>query len=331
MSRSPLDRAWSRDEHAFGELTAPYVEELRLHCYRMLGSLVDAEDILQETLLAAWLGLDGYDGRASMRTWLYRIATNRCLNAIRDTKRRTPVEPVPPFDPPEPTRRSKVTWLQPFPDAWLVGDTAPGPPARFESHEATELAFVTALQSLPPRQTAALVLCDVLGFSLAETAAMIGAGATAVKGLLQRARAGLDDLRGADGHTDDGRPGSSDEQRLARLFAEAFSADDIDAVVALLTDRAWLTMPPAPHEYQGREAIARFLRVSAGWRPDRPVRLVATRANTRPAFGVFLADVEGSALLPIGMLVLTLSGDRVSSITRFLDAALPSMFGLSPP
>src|SRR5689334_10420822 len=170
-----LDRARAGDPDAVGELTGPYRGELRVHCYRILGSLTDAEDAVQETLLAAWRGLDGFQGRASSRSWLYRIATNRCLNALRDRGRRMPPAPSPPFQPPEPSRHGDVRWLQPYPDALFefAPDAAPGPEARYTAREAVELAFVAALQRIPPRQTAVLVLCDVLGYPLSEVAPML--------------------------------------------------------------------------------------------------------------------------------------------------------------
>ncbi|HEY3683517.1 MAG TPA: RNA polymerase subunit sigma-70 [Streptosporangiaceae bacterium] len=331
MSASVLERARAGDGQAFRELVAPHTAELRVHCYRMLGSLSDADDLLQETLTAAWRGLAGFAGRSSLRAWLYAIATNRCLNAIRAEKRRPPAEPVPPFDPTEPSRRGEVTWLQPYPDTWLPHDAAPGPAARYTARESVELAFVAALQTLPARQTAALLLCDVLGFATAEAGAMLGTTPTAVKGALQRARASLDRSRTADGGPAP-RPGSAAERDLARRFAEAFSADDIDGVVALLTDDAWLAMPPAPHEYHGRAAIAGFLRASAAWRGRRRMRLVPARANGRPAFGCYIADPEGAeATVPAGLLVLTPYGTRIGAITRFLDGDLPRVFGLTAP
>ena len=252
------------------ELVEPYRRELRVHCYRMLGSLTDAEDVLQETLLAAWRGLAGFEGRASVRAWLYRIATNRCLNAMRDAKRRVPVEPVPPFQPPEPSRRGEITWLQPYPDALLDGiaDTAPGPEARYQAMEAVELAFVSALQRMPPRQAATLVLRDVLGFPAGEVADMLDTTPTAVKGALQRARAALDH----DAATRAPRPGADQERVLGRRFAEAFIAADIEGVVALLTDDAWLSMPPAPHEYHGIDAIAGVPARLVHLRPPDPPR-----------------------------------------------------------
>ncbi len=323
-----MDRARDGDEQAFRELTAPYRRELHLHCYRMLGSLFDAEDLLQETLIAAWRGLDGFAGRSSLRAWLYRIATNRCINAIRDSKRRKPAEPVPPFDPPAPSRWGEVTWLQPYPDLWLeqAADRAPGPAQRYLDRESVELAFIVALQLLPPRQTAAVLLCDVLGFSTAEVAAMLDTSPTAAKGALQRGRASLADSRTA---TSGARASDSAQDReLARRFAHAFAEDDIDGIVELLADDAWLAMPPAPHEYHGPEAVAAFLRASADWRVGRGIRLVPVRANRQPAFGCYLSDSPGPTEDPAGMLVLTLSDDRITVITRFLDADLPHLFGL---
>lgn len=312
-------------EIAFDELSRAHRQELLVHCYRLLGSLTDAEDVLQETLLAAWRGLGGFQGRASLRSWLYRIATNRCLNALRDQGRRIPPAPVPPFQPPPPTRHSDVRWLQPYPDAWLedVPDTAPGPEARYTAREAVELAFVAALQRLPPRQTAVLVLCDVLGYPLGEVAPMLATTATAAKGLLQRARASLRQHRSDPGRPVPPAPGSAPERELVRRFAEAFTTDDIDTLVTLLTDDAWLAMPPAPHEYHGAAAIASFLRASAAWRSGRRFRLEPVRANRQPAF---ICHLGGTVEQPAGVIVLTLAGNRIHGMTRFLDDRLPGRF-----
>ncbi|QFU91739.1 RNA polymerase subunit sigma-70 [Amycolatopsis sp. YIM 10] len=328
MSQDTLERARTGDEQAFRELVEPHRHELRLHCYRILGSLADAEDMLQETLLAAWRGLDGFAGRASLRAWLYRIATNRCLNALRDAGRRPPPPPSPPFDPPEPTRRGDVTWLQPYPDALLdqIVDSTPGPEARYESREAVELAFIAGLQHLPPRQAATLVLRDVLGYPADEVAAMLGTSTTAVKGALQRARAQLRQHRAAP--EDVARPGSPQDGDLPRRFADAFTDGDIEGIIALLTDDAWLNMPPAPHEYQGRAAIAGFFTVFGAWRGRRRFRLIATRANTHPAFGCYLTEPGRPAAHPAGLLVLTPRDDRIHAITWFLGTDLPRHFGL---
>jgi RNA polymerase sigma-70 factor (TIGR02960 family) len=328
MSASVLRLAQAGDREAFAELTAPYRRELHLHCYRMLGSVTDADDLLQETMVAAWRGLDRFAGRSSLRAWLYRIATNRCLNSIRDRKRRPPPSPVPPFAPPEPSRRGDVTWLQPYPDAWLdrAPDPAPGPAVRYQNRENVRLAFVAALQRLPPRQTAVVVLCDVLDFSVAEAAAMLETTSVAAKGLLQRGRSSLgrQDLVGADPAP---APNSPAEALLAQRFADAFSVDDVQTLVELLTDDAWLAMPPAPNEYHGADAIAGFLRTSAAARGGRRLGLLATRANDQPAFACYLGQPDDPAALPSGLVVLTLAGDRISAITRFLDPQMPAIFG----
>ncbi|MGH2909053.1 MAG: RNA polymerase subunit sigma-70, partial [Solirubrobacteraceae bacterium] len=190
MIESTLRRARGGDEQAFGALTDPYRRELQLHCYRILGSLQDAEDALQETLVAAWRGLGSFQERSSLRAWLYRIATNRCLNMLRDTARRPRQAAGLPFEPPPPTRLGEVSWLEPYPDALLeaIPDAAPGPDARYETREAVGLAFITALQRLPARQRAVLVLRDVLGFRAAETADMLDTTEATVNSSLQRAR-----------------------------------------------------------------------------------------------------------------------------------------------
>lgn len=332
MSPSALKAAVAGDEEAFREVVAPYVRELHLHCYRMLGSVTDAEDALQEVLLAAWRGLDGFAGRSSIRTWLYRIATNRCLNTIRDGRRRRPAEPIPPFNPPRPSRRGEVTWLQPYPDSWLdeLGDRD-RPEARYQQREAVELAFVAALQRLPPMQTAYVILCDVLGYSTAEAADILDTSATATKGTLQRARSSLDRLRTASGSDATGSAASPADLALARRFAEAFAADDIEGVLALLTDDAWLAMPPAPHEYHGHAAIASFLRASALWRGPHTLRLFDMRTNNQHGFRVSLSAKNGAVPYPAGLIVLTIRGDRISAITRFLDGPQPRTFGATAP
>lgn len=301
-------------DEAFRRLVESHRRELLVHCYRLLGSLSDAEDVLQEVLLAAWRGWSGFEGRASARTWLYRIATNRCLNAMRDANRRRRPEPAPPFEPPEPSRRGEVNWLEPCPDTLLehLADPAPGPEARYSQKEAVTLAFITGLQLLPPRQAAALVLRDVLGFTALEVANLLDSTETAVKGALQRARASLR------GHTaEPSSVGSPEERELTRRFTDSFVSGDIDGLVALLTDEAWLAMPPAPHEYHGPSAVAAFLRASPTWRPDRIRQLTAIRANHQPAF-VCHVTTPGGEPEQAGVFVLTRTGDRIAAITRFL-------------
>ena len=326
-----MRRARDGDEAAFRELTDPYRRELQVHCYRMLGSLTDAEDMLQETLLAAWRGLAGYQERSSLRTWLYRIATNQCLNALRSASRRMVAEPVPPFQPPEPTRRGEITWLQPYPDALLEGipDTAPGPDASYQAAEAIELAFIAGLQRMPPRQAATLVLRDVLGFGGEEVADMLGTSPTAVKGALQRARAAVNARQTADpGAGRAPRPGSAQERALARRFADAYVAADIDGVVALLTDDAWLSMPPAPHQYHGTAAIRSMLAASFGFRGDSRMYLVPVRANGQPALAGYVSVPDRAAAVPAGLFVLAMAGQKIHAVTRFhLDELYPR-FGL---
>jgi RNA polymerase sigma-70 factor (TIGR02960 family) len=324
-----LESARAGEARAFGALVEPYRRELQVHCYRLTGSVVDAEDMLQETLLAAWRGLPGFRQESSLRSWLYRIATNQCLNALRAAGRRQPASPVPPFDPPEPTRRGEITWLQPYPDALLEGvaDTTPGPEARYQAAEAIELAFVAALQRMPPRQTATLVLRDVLGYPAGEVAVMLGTSPTAVKGTLQRARAAMERGRGDSGRQAP-RPSSDQERVVAQRFADAYAAADIDGVITLLTDEAWLSMPPAPHEYRGAEAIRSFLRASFGFRGNRRLYLVPAEANTQPAFGSYVGDPDSPVALPGGLFVLSVAGTRIHTVTRFhLDDLYPR-FGL---
>ena len=328
MSEPLLARAALGDEAAFGELTEPYRRELQFHCYRILGSMADAEDALQDTLLSAWRGLGKFEQRASLRAWLYRIATNRCLDTLREAGRRPPTAPDAPFSPPAPTRVSDPTWLEPYPDALLEGiiDASPDPEARYETKEAIELAFIAALQLLPPRQRATLLLRDVLGFHTAEVAGMLESTEESVKAALKRARATLE-------RTDPDRerppiPGSPAERELVKRFADAMQADDIDGVVALLTDDAWLRMPPWPFEYQGASAIGTLLQSVADWRDGRRFTLVPTRANTQPAFGLYRPDPHSPIAHASGVMVLTLQGRQIAALTNFLDSSVRERFGL---
>src|SRR5687768_9636449 len=245
-----ISRARAGDGDAYRELTEPYRQELQVHCYRMLGSFQDAEDALQDTLLAAWRALDRFEGRASIRTWLYRIATNQCLNAIRSASRRPAKEwDVPETEPPEPIRLGEVVWQGPDPDALLDGAIAAplGPEARYEQKESISLAFVTALQVLPARQRAVLILREVLGYPAAEVADMLDASVDAVNSALKRARATLERRIPPSG-MDDSPPGpaSPAEEALVAKFARAYESGDVDALVGLLTDDARVSMPPMP-------------------------------------------------------------------------------------
>ena len=328
MTNDLIERAHAGDGDAFQELIEPYRRELQVHCYRMLGSLQDAEDVLQETLTAAWQGLGGFEERSSIRTWLYRIATNRCLNARRAASRRPAREwDIAAYQPPEPSGVNEIVWLEPFPDALLEGvmDVPLGPEARYEQAESMSLAFVTALQLLPPRQLAVLVLRDVLGFHANEVVEMLDSTVDSVNSLLKRARAGLRSRlpNGADREPAPA-PDSPSEQATVAEFVRAYESGDLDALVGLLTDDVFLSMPPLPLEYEGIEVATRFYgrMMSSGRRFD----LVPTRANGQPALGAYLRAPTGIRH-GTGLLVLTLAGDRIRSVTRFDTSVLP-WFGL---
>ncbi|MEJ3653105.1 RNA polymerase subunit sigma-70 [Actinomycetes bacterium KLBMP 9759] len=317
-----LDRARAGDEQAFVALTEPFRSELQAHCYRFMGSTHDAEDLLQETMLAAWRSLAEFEGRSSLRTWLHRIATNRCLNALRATASRplpTPRRPLPP-----PTRTGEPNWAEPYPDVLLgLADPAPGPEARYEARESISLAFVAALQHLPPRQRAVLMLRDVLGLSAAETATTLETTEHAVHSALRRARAAVP-LPGTSGTV---LPDSELERELVDRFVEAFESGDVARVAATLTEDVWLTMPPLPFEYQGA-AAADFLAEVCFVDGTCRYRLVPTRANGQPAFGCYVRDPHAALDRAHGLIVLTLRTDGVSALTRFLDNALLPRFGL---
>jgi RNA polymerase sigma-70 factor (ECF subfamily) len=331
VTTTALARARAGDGEAFRELTDPHRRELQLHCYRMLGSAHDAEDMLQETLLAAWRGLGQFEERASMRSWLYKIATNRCLNALRDTGRRPAAAARSEWSapPPEPTRRAEPLRLEPYPDALLddLPDAAPGPEARYETKEAVALAFVAGLQRLPPRQRAVLVLRDVLGYPAAHAAGMLAVSEVSVNSALQRARATLAAQLPVAGRDSAPAPRSARERELTSRFADAFEAADTGRLVALLTEDAWLTMPPEPLEYQGHAAIAEFFQTRSWWGARVP-RLVPTRASNQPAFGYYRADPPASVAHAHSLIVLTLAGGKICAITRFGDSSLFPGFGL---
>jgi RNA polymerase sigma-70 factor (TIGR02960 family) len=323
-----MSRARAGDGDAFRELTEPHRRALQVHCYRMLGSLQDAEDALQDTLLTAWHGLAGFEGRASLRTWLYRIATNRCLNARRSASRRPAKEwDVHEYEPPEPTRLGEVVWLEPYPDVLLEGaiDVPLGPEARYQQTESISLAFVTALQLLPPRQIAVLILRDVLGYHANEVADMLDSTVDSVNSTLKRARASLQRVRLPAGDREP--PPAADspaEDAIVAKFARAWESADLDALVALLTDDVFVSMPPMPFEYEGRDVAARFCASIFG--SGRRFDLVLTRANGQPAFGAYLRTPTGIRY-GTGLFVLTLTGDRISAMTRFDNSVLP-WFGL---
>ena len=322
-----IARARAGDGDAFRALTEPHRRELHMHCYRMLGSVQDAEDTLQETLVAAWKGLAGFKEDASIRTWLYRIATNTCLNTLRAQRRRPPKAwDVPGIEPPEPTRLGDVPWLGPYPDPvdWPT-DLPIGPEARYEQTESISLAFVTALQLLPPRQLAVLVLRDVLGFRASEVAEMLDTTLAAANGALTRARAALTQAR----RTQQESPppaGSPQERAVVTRFVRAYESADVPALVALFTDDIFLSMPPMPLEYEGTTAVTEFMRLLLA--PERRYRLIPTRANYQPAFGAYVQRRDGTWHAS-GMFVATLTMDRICAVTRFEATEFPR-FGLSP-
>jgi RNA polymerase sigma-70 factor (TIGR02960 family) len=322
MDETVLERARAGDGYAFEELVEPHRREILAHCYRILGSLHDAEDILQETLLSAWRAIDRFDG-SSLRAWLYRIATNHCLNYLRDGSRR----PQPVFRSRHPSLAADLVssdepwWLEPFPDT-LLDDATSSPEARYDARESIALSFVAGLQRLPVQQRAALVLRDVLGFSASETAGLLGTTPTSVNSALVRARSGFRPEREPE---EVPLPRSAAEADVVERFVRAFERGDPGEVVAVLTEDARLTMPPEPLECDGSAAIADFMQRVGFWGPD--MKLVPTRANNQPAFGFYRPDPNSSILRAGGLIVLTLRDDRVSCITRF-NPALFDHFGL---
>ncbi len=332
MGTDLLSLARTGDEEAFGELVASYRRELLVHCYRILGSLQDAEDVLQETLLSAWRGLDGFEERSSVRTWLYRIATNRSLDAVRANARRDDpmTTRINGLVPPPPTHHGQVPWLTPYPDDLLdLPDPAPGPEAVVESHEATSLAFVTALQLLPPKQRAVLILRDVLGYRATEAAELLDTSVASVTSALKRARATLDsDETMAERRTRPPAPavGSPEERQLIEAYVDAFTTHDIDKLVAILSEDVWLKMPPLPLEYHGRDAAIGFFQAVVHPR-SRRLRLVHTRANGCPASGIYAHDPATDTWRATGLVVVVISGDRITELTRF-EVGVMASFGL---
>jgi RNA polymerase sigma-70 factor (TIGR02960 family) len=341
METDPTDliaRARAGDHNAFRDLVQGHSHELQVHCYRILGSLQDAEDALQETLVSAWRNLGEFGQQSSLRTWLYKIATNRCLSMLRaDSRRPRIAPPLPDAALPEPTGAGDAPpWLEPYPDVLLdhLVDQRPGPEARYETTEAISLAFITALQLLPPRQRAALVLRDVLGYHAAEVAQMIGTTQEAVSSALKRARATVDNhladsgtgSSDIGGRRPAGRPDTDAEQRLVARLTDALERADLDALIELLVTDVRFSMPPAMLEYRGIESARRVL-AAVTFRPGRTYRVVPTRANGQPAFGMYLADPHASVYRAYSLLVIATAGDRITAITGFTTDVM-ARFGL---
>ena len=332
--RELLQAARSGDQHAFGTLVEPYRRELQAHCYRMLGSYADAEDALQETLLRAWRGLARFEGRSSLRAWLYRIATNRCLSAIERRPRRVvPIDYAPAADPhdgpADPVR--EPVWLEPYPDIDLDLEAPEGPEARYEQREAVELAFVTALQYLPARQRAVLILRDVLGFSARETANVLETTPVSIDSALQRAHKAVDDRLPTHSQQQTLRLlGDVQLSELVERYITAWERSDVDAVVSMLAEDARMVMPPLPSWYGGREQVAAFLRDYI-LRDGRRWKMVPTSANGQPALATYEWNEQTGAFTPHSVSVLTLRGSRIEAITAFLDPELLKPFALPVP
>ncbi len=331
--RELLRAARDGDRDAFGRLVEPFRRELQAHCYRMLGSYADAEDALQETLLRAWRALPRFEERSSLRSWLYRIATNACLRAIeRRPKRVLPIDYMPASDPHDGPAEavSDPIWLEPYPDTELGLEGLAGPDARYEQREGVELAFIAALQHLPGRQRAVLILRDVLGFSARETARVLETTPVSVDSALQRAHKTVDERLPSQSQQETLRLIGDDElSQLVDRFLAAWERDDVDAVVSMLAEDARLVMPPLPTWVSGRDEVAAFLRVYP-FSGARRWRMVPTSANGQPAFATYSWDEQVAAFMPHSLSVLTLREGKIEEITAFLTPDPFPHFNLPP-
>ncbi len=328
-----IEAAQEGDHEAFRLITEPLQHELQLHCYRMLGSLHDAEDLLQDALIRAWQRLNTFQGRGSFRSWLYKIATNACLDVLKRRPRRIlPFSYGPPTDPATPVQPDIIDpiWLEPYPDTLLNGMTA-NPEAAFTLRESVSLAFLAAIQLLSPRQRAVLILHDVLDWRAAEVARLLDASVASVNSARQRARATLRDRFSAGApDTIDGHVPSQVERTLLDRYLQAWDAGDSNALAALLREDAILTMPPTPSWYLGRAAVARFFETEAfnGELGGR-LRLVPSQANLQPAFAVYRRDPDGVSRA-MALQVLTVDDGLIRVITGFVNPGLFPAFGLPP-
>jgi RNA polymerase sigma-70 factor (ECF subfamily) len=326
-----LEAARDGDEGAFRDLIEPHRAELHAHCYRMLGSVQDAEDALQEALLRAWRGLPRFEGRSAPRSWLYRIATNTCLDSIaRRRKRVLPVDYGPPADPAddpgEPLGDS--VWVEPYPDERFgIEDGYAAPEARYEQREAVELAFIAALQHLPPRQRAALILRDVLGLSAREVAEALETSVASVNSALQRARKAVDERLPP--RSQQATLRELGDQRISALverFVDAFERGEIDAILGLLAEDATFAMPPYASWYRGRDAVGESWLMPGG--PPPRLRYVPTRANGQPALGTYCLDDDSGTYVPIALDVFTLRGAEIAEVIAFRTPDVFTHFGL---
>src|SRR3954454_14154567 len=320
-----IEAARSGREEAFGQLVEPYRGELHAHCYRMLGSVHDAEDALQEAMLRAWRGLKRFEGRSSLRSWLYTIATNTCLNAIaRRPKRVLPVDygpaPAPPRARGEPVAES--IWIEPYPDEMLgIEDGLASPEARYEQREGVELAFVAALQHLPANQRAVLVLREVLGFSAKEVAESLETTVASVNSALQRARTAVEERVPEQSQQETLRSLGDDEVgELVARYVDAWEKQDVEAFAAMLAEDATFAMPPLASWYQGREGIARW---AADWSLGAwRWKALVTKANGQPALAFYIWDEGEQTYMPFALNVLTFRGRLVSDVVAFVSRAL---------
>jgi RNA polymerase sigma-70 factor (ECF subfamily) len=328
--RQLLDAARGGDEDAYRRLVEPHREELQAHCYRMLGSVHDAEDALQDALLRAWRGLERFEGRSSVRSWLYKIATNACLDEIaRRPRRMLPTDYGPAADPHDRSAAPLVesVWVEPYPDEMLaVEDVIAAPEARYERREAVELAFIVALQHLPPRQRAVLILREVLGFSAREVAESLETSVGSVTGALHRARRAVDERLPDESQQATLRALGDDGLReLVEAYTDAWERGDLESIVAMLVEDATIAMPPMSLWYSGRDAIAVFL---AKWALQDRWRFVPTRANGQLAFGTYSWDAKKGSYVASAVDVLTLRGAQVEAITAFVSPEVFRSFGL---
>ncbi|MEA2448726.1 MAG: hypothetical protein QOG63_658 [Thermoleophilaceae bacterium] len=323
-----LEAARGGDEGAFGRLVEPFRGELHAHCYRMLASVQDAEDALQETLLRAWRALGRFEGRSSLRSWLYTIATNTCLNQIaKRPKRVLPIDYGPAADPHTPPGEPVVesVWIEPYPDETLgLEDGYAAPEARFEQREAVELAFIAALQYLPPNQRAVLILREVLGFSAKEVAESLDTSVASVNSALQRARVAVEERVPEQSQQETLRALGDDEVRaIVDRYVDAWERDDVQAFTALLADDAQFAMPPLATWYQGREGIATWAEgfsMNGMWR----WKALVTRANGQVALAFYAWDEEAQARLPFALNLLTFRGREISEVVAFINRTIES-------
>lgn len=314
---------------AFEQLAEPFRRELKLHCYRMLGSLQEAEDLVQETYLRAWRNFDHFEGRGSFRAWLFQIATNACLDALASRRHKQRFFPDRRFaasdQMPDGMPADEVAWIDPYPDSELNGvlDDTPNPEARYASREAVQLAFVAAIQQLPPRQRAALLLCDVLGWRVSEAATLLGGSAASINSVLQRARATI--AKGHHSQEDLTIPQPNPAQkRLLGRYVKAWEELDVDGFVALLKEDATYTMPPLPQWYAGRQSIREFFEWA--WKDYDGYRLLPTGANGQPAFAAYARSDENAPWTAHSIQVLSLQHEAISTLTLFVRPSSPRLF-----